>query len=175
MIVSDAGRGWWDPTSDAKGDVFGLVQRLERGLSFGHSASGCPNSLDCRRASHQSTGQGAETTGAGRSPNAGPSERLFGPILRPGDIFREGAGSPPRSSRLHPPPAFCGRGRAAAPGASREFRHLRRPVILRRKGKPWCAKNSSRSSPRSTAGSPIAETIRRPVWRNHRVPPMTAI
>ena len=29
LIVSHAGRGWWDPTSDAKGDVFGLVQRLE--------------------------------------------------------------------------------------------------------------------------------------------------
>ena len=27
LIVSHAGRGWWDPTSDAKGDVFGLVQR----------------------------------------------------------------------------------------------------------------------------------------------------
>ena len=36
LIVSHAGRGWWDPTSDAKGDVFGLVQRLEPGLSFGH-------------------------------------------------------------------------------------------------------------------------------------------
>jgi hypothetical protein len=22
LIVSHAGRGWWDPTSDAKGDVF---------------------------------------------------------------------------------------------------------------------------------------------------------
>ena len=29
LIVSHAGRGWWDPTSDAKGDVFRLVQRLE--------------------------------------------------------------------------------------------------------------------------------------------------
>ena len=28
--------GWWDPMSDAKGDVFGLVQRLEPGLTFGH-------------------------------------------------------------------------------------------------------------------------------------------
>ena len=28
--------GWWDPTSDAKVDVFGLVQRLEPGLTFGH-------------------------------------------------------------------------------------------------------------------------------------------
>jgi len=36
LIVSHGGRGWWDPTSDAKGDVFGLVQRLEPGLSFGH-------------------------------------------------------------------------------------------------------------------------------------------
>src|ERR1700727_486048 len=36
LIVSHAGRGWWDPTSDAKGDVFRLVQRLEPGLSFGH-------------------------------------------------------------------------------------------------------------------------------------------
>jgi Protein of unknown function (DUF3991)/Toprim-like len=36
LIVSHAGRGWWDPTSDAKGDVFRLVQRLEPELSFGH-------------------------------------------------------------------------------------------------------------------------------------------
>ena len=36
LIISHAGRGWWDPTSDAKGDVFGLVQRLEPTLSFGH-------------------------------------------------------------------------------------------------------------------------------------------
>jgi hypothetical protein len=36
LIVSHGGRGWWDPTSDAKGDVFGLVQRLEPELTFGH-------------------------------------------------------------------------------------------------------------------------------------------
>jgi len=36
LIVSHAGRGWWDPTSDAKGDVFRLLQRLEPTLSFGH-------------------------------------------------------------------------------------------------------------------------------------------
>ena len=111
LIVSHAGRGWWDPTSDAKGDVFGLVQRLEPGLASATSASACANSLDCRRASHQSTGQGAEITRTGPSPNAGPSERLFGPILRPGGISCESAGSPPRSSRLPRRPAFCGRGR----------------------------------------------------------------
>jgi hypothetical protein len=36
LIVSHGGRGWWDPTSDAKGDVFSLVQRLEPGVNFGH-------------------------------------------------------------------------------------------------------------------------------------------
>ena len=36
LIVSHGGKGWWDPTSDAKGDVFGLVQRLEPGVNFGH-------------------------------------------------------------------------------------------------------------------------------------------
>jgi Protein of unknown function (DUF3991)/Toprim-like len=36
LIVSHGGRGWWDPTSDAKGDVFSLVQRLEPGINFGH-------------------------------------------------------------------------------------------------------------------------------------------
>jgi len=36
LIVSHGGEGWWDPTSDAKGDVFGLVQRLEPGVNFGH-------------------------------------------------------------------------------------------------------------------------------------------
>jgi hypothetical protein len=36
LVVSHEGRGWWDPTSDARGDIFGLVQRLEPGLNFGH-------------------------------------------------------------------------------------------------------------------------------------------
>jgi hypothetical protein len=36
LIVSQGGRGWWDPMSEAKGDVFGLVQRLEPGINFGH-------------------------------------------------------------------------------------------------------------------------------------------
>jgi hypothetical protein len=36
LIVSHGGKGWWDPTSEARGDVFGLVQRLEPGLNFGH-------------------------------------------------------------------------------------------------------------------------------------------
>ena len=35
VIVTHGGAGWWDPNSDAKGDVFRLVQHLEPGLNFG--------------------------------------------------------------------------------------------------------------------------------------------
>jgi hypothetical protein len=35
VIVTHGGAGWWDPNSDAKGDVFRLVQHLEPRLNFG--------------------------------------------------------------------------------------------------------------------------------------------
>lgn len=35
LIVTQQGRGWWDPQSSAKGDVFTLVQHPEPGLKFG--------------------------------------------------------------------------------------------------------------------------------------------
>jgi hypothetical protein len=35
LIVNHGGRGWWDPMSDAKGDVFSLTQHLDPGLNFG--------------------------------------------------------------------------------------------------------------------------------------------
>lgn len=35
LIISHEGQGWWDPLSDAKGDVFGLVQFLDGSLNFG--------------------------------------------------------------------------------------------------------------------------------------------
>ena len=34
LIVNHDGRGWWDPLSDAKGDIFTLAQHLEPGLTF---------------------------------------------------------------------------------------------------------------------------------------------
>jgi len=37
IIVNHDGHGWWDPTSDAKGDVFDLVRHLEAGLTFGQA------------------------------------------------------------------------------------------------------------------------------------------
>ena len=35
ILVTHEGRGWWDPSSTAKGDVFSLVQHLEPGLNLG--------------------------------------------------------------------------------------------------------------------------------------------
>jgi hypothetical protein len=37
VIVNHNGRGWWDPLSDRKGDIFTLVQHLDPGLSFGEA------------------------------------------------------------------------------------------------------------------------------------------
>src|SRR5271157_4535962 len=34
VIVNHDGRGWWDPLSDAKGDIFSLAQHLEPSLTF---------------------------------------------------------------------------------------------------------------------------------------------
>ena len=34
VIVNHDGRGWWDPLSEAKGDIFTLVQHLEPGPTF---------------------------------------------------------------------------------------------------------------------------------------------
>jgi hypothetical protein len=35
LLVTHEGRGWWDPGSTAKGDIFGLVQYLNPGANFG--------------------------------------------------------------------------------------------------------------------------------------------
>lgn len=37
VIVNHEGRGWWDPLSAAKGDVFDLVRHLDPGLGFGQA------------------------------------------------------------------------------------------------------------------------------------------
>jgi len=35
IIVNHDGKGWWDPGSTAKGDVFNLAQHLDPSLNFG--------------------------------------------------------------------------------------------------------------------------------------------
>jgi Toprim-like/Protein of unknown function (DUF3991) len=37
VIVNHDGRGWWDPLSEAKGDIFSLVQHLDPNLTFGEA------------------------------------------------------------------------------------------------------------------------------------------
>jgi hypothetical protein len=37
IIVNHDGRGWWDPLSEAKGDIFTLVQHLDPSLNFGEA------------------------------------------------------------------------------------------------------------------------------------------
>jgi hypothetical protein len=37
MIVNHDGRGWWDPLSEAKGDIFTLVRHLDPALNFGEA------------------------------------------------------------------------------------------------------------------------------------------
>jgi hypothetical protein len=37
LIVNHDGRGWWDPLSDRKGDIFTLAQHLDPSLNFGEA------------------------------------------------------------------------------------------------------------------------------------------
>jgi hypothetical protein len=37
LIVNHDGRGWWDPLSDRKGDIFTLVRHLDPSLTFGEA------------------------------------------------------------------------------------------------------------------------------------------
>jgi hypothetical protein len=37
VIINHDGRGWWDPLSEAKGDIFTLVRHLDPGLKFGEA------------------------------------------------------------------------------------------------------------------------------------------
>jgi hypothetical protein len=54
LIVSHAGRGWWDPTSDAKGDVFRLVLMASRQSQFGLRCG-----IRTQLVSHQNVGREA--------------------------------------------------------------------------------------------------------------------
>lgn len=79
LIVNHDGRGWWDPLSDAKGDVFTLVQHLEPGLNFGQVRQILRRFLGLTPVyvAQRSTRQGR---GAGRTP----AERWeLRPRLRP--------------------------------------------------------------------------------------------
>ena len=81
LIINHDGRGWWDPLSEAKGDVFNLVQHLDPSLNFGRVRRvlrrmvGCGAELSGRAA--QREGQGDHTTDPGAlESTAAPAPRL---------------------------------------------------------------------------------------------------
>ena len=83
IIVNHDGRGWWDATGSAKGDVFNLVQHLNPSLNFGavrkmlRSFVGVvPAYPSAERLPKSGTGE----------PDRSPAERWAArPALRPGD------------------------------------------------------------------------------------------
>ena len=121
LIVSHAGRGWWDPTSDAKGDVFGLVQRLEPGLTFGHARKRLREFAGLSPSFPPAEEEGAVEAPTGLSRNVGASERRYGRIRRPGAISPSSGGFPRTSSKLPRRPAFSVR--AGRQCLVRAFRH----------------------------------------------------
>ena len=111
IIVNHGGHGWWDAGGTAKGDVFGLVQHLNPGLSFGHVRKllremiGLQPSFPEHPRTVRAAGDGipaADRWTAARPLRPGgrawryltEARRLPGPILRAAvasDAIREGA------------------------------------------------------------------------------------
>ena len=80
LIVTHDGRGWWDPLSQAKGDIFDLVQHLDRSLNFGQVRQ-----VLRRFVGVAPTYPTAIRAKQGRGPNRPPQERWAKrPRLRPG-------------------------------------------------------------------------------------------
>ena len=79
LIINHDGRGWWDPLSPAKGDVFSLVQHLDPSLNFGQVRQVLRRfvGLSPTYPAHIGGGKGREQTGS-------PAERWARrPALRP--------------------------------------------------------------------------------------------
>ncbi len=81
IIVNHEGRGWWDATSSAKGDVFGLVQHLDPALNFGEVRQTLRRMVGFTP-SYPALHRGKAADGDGRPPAARWAER---PRLSIGD------------------------------------------------------------------------------------------
>jgi hypothetical protein len=80
LIITHDGRGWWDPLSKAKGDIFDLVQYLDGGLNFGQVRQ-----VLRRFVGFAPTYPTAIRTKQGRGPSRPPQERWAKrPCLRSG-------------------------------------------------------------------------------------------
>ena len=128
VIVTHGGAGWWDPNSDAKGDVFRLVQHLEPSLNFGQArkmlrplAGARPDFTPAERA------RPARPSNPGRSEMGAPAALAL--ALRRLDLSRgEGADrrGPDRSVTQRRRPRRPPRLRMVRPPRSRGRRRPRR-------------------------------------------------
>ena len=109
IIVIHDGKGWFDPLSDAKGDVYSLVQHLDGGdfleafVQVASLVSFEPREPEWKRLTNPYRIVGVP----GASPGAG---------RQPGDICATTGTFPNRSSGQPSPRTFCGKGRVGACG-----------------------------------------------------------
>ena len=142
-------KGWWDPTSDAKGDVFGLVQRLEPGINFGHVrkrlrefAGLSPSFPIAERAGRR------KAFGQIRRRTLGGAEARVAGVRRPGAILPGSASFHRGSSRWLPWPASCGKAQPAAPGSPISTARVPSPTSTFA-GRPTKARSPAAPSPSS--------------------------
>ena len=86
VIVNHDGRGWWDPLSEAKGDVFSLAQHLEPSLNFAQARLCCAASWGSRQRSRRPSASAGRGCRACLSPGGGPGASPCHGDLRLGSI-----------------------------------------------------------------------------------------
>ena len=77
VIVNHNGRGWWDPLSEAKGDISTLAQHLQPGLSF---QRGAPRAARVRRHCADISRIPARAAGTAPHPFRGPEMAEVRPL-----------------------------------------------------------------------------------------------
>jgi len=117
LIVSHGGRGWWDRTSDARGDVFGLVQNLEPGLNFGHVRKRLRELVGLSPRFPAADRAGGDPLRTSLSPNAGRNDRSYGRTRQPGAISPASVDCPRASFKPHRVRMSCGKAHRGARGS----------------------------------------------------------
>ena len=118
LIVTHDGRGWWDPHSQAKGDIFDLVQYLDRGLNFGQVRQVLRQihrrCADISAGNSDEAGQGAQPAAAGALGQTSAPAPRFASVDLSGWRAAPASRSHPRP--LRPPRMRFARATTAAPG-----------------------------------------------------------
>jgi hypothetical protein len=87
LIITHDGRGWWDPLSKAKGDIFDLVQYLDGGLNFGQVRQVLRRFVGVAPTYRRQFGRSRAGGPAGRPRSAGPNGHACVPARRRGLIW----------------------------------------------------------------------------------------